>query len=280
MKARVLPWMARWIPSAVMLAFVGGLFYLERRRPLRASVDPGFERVGRNFTVGALTALALMASERPVTRRITTLVEACKCGLVPKLRLPNWLATLVTLALLDYTLYLWHILLHRLPFLWRFHLAHHVDLDLDASTALRFHFGEFVLSIPWRIGQIVLIGVTPHRLALWQRLTAAEVLFHHSNLRLPLHIEQALSRVVVTPRLHGIHHSTVADQRDSNYSSGLTVWDTIHGTLRTDVRQADITIGVPPYDRKGEATLKRTLLLPLFQRTSSKKALPFSGSRS
>ena len=164
--------------------------------------------------------------------------------------------------LLDYTLYVWHVLLHRVPLLWRLHLAHHVDLDLDVSTALRFHFGEFIASIPWRLAQVAIIGVPPRTLALWRALTLAEVAFHHANLRLPLPSERLLALLIVTPRLHGIHHSVVRAERDSNFSSGLTLWDRLHGTLRTDVPQEKITIGVPPYAEPGDVTLGKTLALP------------------
>src|SRR5262249_54996648 len=106
--------------------------------------------------------------------------------------------------LLDYTLYLWHVLTHRVPLLWRFHQAHHVDLGMDASTALRFHFGEMVLSVGWRAGQVVLIGVSPLALSVWQTATLMEIMFHHSNVELPIEVEQWLCRLVVTPRMHGI----------------------------------------------------------------------------
>jgi sterol desaturase/sphingolipid hydroxylase (fatty acid hydroxylase superfamily) len=250
------------IPSIALLAFVGAVFWLERRRPLRSRADPGPRRIVRNLAVAGITAAAVSVTERPLTRRLTAWVERRRWGLVPILRLPGWLAASITVVLLDYTLYVWHILLHRVPLLWRCHLAHHVDLDLDASTALRFHFAEFLLSIPWRIAQIALIGATPRTLALWQKLTAAEVLFHHSNLRLPPRFEHSLSRIVVTPRLHGIHHSAVRAERDSNFSSGLTIWDSLHGTFRADVPQKEITIGVPGYDEKSEVTLEKTLLIP------------------
>ena len=250
------------MPSVLLLAFAATLVWLERRRPLRRRVDPGPRRVARNLAMSAVTVATLQATERPVVRRLTHWVERRGWGIVPGLRLPGWLAAALTVVLFDYTLYLWHILLHRVPLLWRFHLAHHIDLDLDVTTALRFHFGEFLLSVPWRAAQILLVGATPRTLELWQRLTLAEVLFHHSNLRLPGRIERWLSRTIVTPRLHGIHHSTVQAERNSNFSSGLVVWDALHGTLRRDVPQRSITIGVPPYLDEAAVKLGRTLLIP------------------
>ncbi|HEX5611548.1 MAG TPA: sterol desaturase family protein [Burkholderiales bacterium] len=253
--------MLRWA-GLLVVGFIAALLVLERTRPLRRAVEPGARRRLRNAAIGALTACELAAVERPVIRRVMVWTAERRWGLLRRMALPRWVETLAAVVLLDYTLYLWHILLHRVPLLWRFHLAHHVDRDLDASTALRFHVGEFLASVPWRAAQVALIGVTPRALELWQQLTALEVLFHHSNVRLPLVAERALGLLVVTPRLHGIHHSTERSERDSNFSSGLTVWDRLHGTWRDDVPQQRITIGVSPYGRSADLSVKRTLLLP------------------
>ncbi len=89
-----------------------------------------------------------------------------------------------------------------------------------------------------------------------------EILFHHSNVKLPVELEKRLGKFIVTPRLHGIHHSMVRDETDSNWSSGLTVWDWLHGTLKTDVPQNEIVIGVPAYQNQVEVTLSKILPLP------------------
>jgi sterol desaturase/sphingolipid hydroxylase (fatty acid hydroxylase superfamily) len=179
-----------WLPGVALAGFIGALLVLERRRPLRRRVDPGPRRLARNLAVSGLTAVVLAVAERPLVQPLSAKVERNRWGLLPRLGLPRWASIAAAVVLLDYTLYLWHILLHRSRFLWRFHLAHHIDLDLDVSTALRFHFGEFLASIPWRLGQIALIGVVPRALSLWQKLTLAEVAFHHANLRLPLALER------------------------------------------------------------------------------------------
>ena len=128
-------------------------------------------------------------------------------------RLPEWVEVPLAVILLDYTLYVWHVLTHRVSWLWRFHVVHHVDLDLDASTALRFHCGELVLSVAWRAGQILLIGVSPLALSVWQTAVLLSILFHHSNVRLAVETERRLNRFIVTPRMHGIHHSIVQEKR-------------------------------------------------------------------
>jgi sterol desaturase/sphingolipid hydroxylase (fatty acid hydroxylase superfamily) len=149
-----------------------------------------------------------------------------------------------------------------MPLLWRFHAVHHTDRDLDASTAVRFHFGELTLSVPWRAAQVALIGVSPSDLRLWQRALLVSILFHHSNLRLPDGAERALRAVVMTPRLHGIHHADEEATRDANWSSGLTLWDWLHGTLVTDVPQEAIRIGIAGYQHPDDVTLPRILAMP------------------
>jgi sterol desaturase/sphingolipid hydroxylase (fatty acid hydroxylase superfamily) len=183
---------------------------------------------------------------------------------------------MLAVVLLDYTLYIWHVLTHRLALLWRFHLVHHVDLDMDASTALRFHFGELALSIPWRAAQIMLIGVSPLSLSVWQTLLLLSIQFHHSNVRLPIRTERRLNRFIVTPRMHGIHHSIVPEEADSNWSSGLTIWDRLHGTLRLNVPQDEIVIGVPAYRDPEEAQLETVLVMP-FEEQHPSWQLPGNG---
>jgi sterol desaturase/sphingolipid hydroxylase (fatty acid hydroxylase superfamily) len=269
------------VPGWLTGLLVGGTFlallWLERRRPLRRSVEPKARREARNLAVAALSAAAIQVAEKPVTGPLTALVERRRWGLLKQLPLPAWLEVPLAVALLDYTLYLWHILVHKVPFLWRFHQPHHVDLDLDASTALRFHFGEMVLSVPWRAAQVLALGVSPLALSVWQTATLMEILFHHSNVELPVEVERWLCRLIVTPRMHGIHHSIVPGETNSNWSSGLAVWDFLHGTLRLNVPQEAITIGVPAYRDPEEVTLSKVLTMPFAEQRDSWK-LPGDGT--
>jgi sterol desaturase/sphingolipid hydroxylase (fatty acid hydroxylase superfamily) len=140
--------------------------------------------------------------------------------------------------------------------------VHHVDLDMDASTAVRFHFGEMVLSVILRTAQIILIGVSPRTLSIWNTWLLCEVIFHHSNVRLPSRAERWLSKLIVTPRMHGVHHSVVPSELNSNWSSGLTVWDWLHGTLHRHVPQNQITIGVAGYRDAEQVTYPRLMEMP------------------
>jgi sterol desaturase/sphingolipid hydroxylase (fatty acid hydroxylase superfamily) len=251
-----------WVSAPLVVGAFGLLVWLERRRPLRRAVEPKLRREARNLAVAAVSAAALQLTEKPVADALTALVERRRWGLLKLFRLPAWLEVALAVLLLDYTLYLWHVLAHRVPFLWRFHLVHHVDLDLDASTALRFHFSELVLSVPWRAGQILLIGVSPLALSVWQTFLFLSILFHHSNVELPAGLERRLNRFFVTPRMHGIHHSAVKEETNSNWSSGLTVWDVLHGTLKLDVPQSEISVGVPAYRDPEEVGLAEILKMP------------------
>ena len=253
---------SRTIGGVFVAAAFALLVWAERRRPLRPAVEPGPTRLARNLTVAALSGAAVRLAELPVVLPLAAWIERRHFGLVPALGAPAWVATPVAVVLMDYTLYAWHVLTHRVPWLWRFHVVHHLDRDLDASTALRFHFAEIVVSVPWRAAQILLIGVAPPALGVWQTFLFFSILFHHSNLRLPIGLERRLVRLIATPRMHGIHHSTVRAEMDSNWSSGLTVWDWLHGTLRLDVPQDALTIGVPAPGTPEEVALGRLLILP------------------
>lgn len=269
------------VPGWLSAVLIGGTFctlvWLEQRRPLRKrSVEPKIRRAARNLAVAGLSAAAIQLAENPVTRPLAALVDQRRWGLLKQWSLPAWLEVPLTVALLDYTLYLWHITVHRVPCLWRFHQAHHVDLEMDASTALRFHFGEMVLSVPCRVAQVVAIGVSPLALSVWQTATLVEILFHHSNVELPIEVERWLSKFIVTPRMHGIHHSMVPDETASNWSSGLTIWDWLHGTLRLNVPQNEITIGVPAYRDPEEVTLPKVIRMP-FEGQHDSWRLPGNG---
>lgn len=261
------------VPGWLNALLVGGTFvallWWERRRPLRRKVESKVRHDARNLGVATLANATVQTVERPVVEPLCRLVERRRWGLLKQVRLPVWLEVPLAVVLMDYTLYLWHILTHRVPFLWRFHQPHHVDLDLTASTALRFHSGELALAVIWRAGQIVVIGVSPLSLSVWQTCTLLEIMFHHSNVDLPPEVERRLSRILVTPRLHGIHHSIVEEETHSNWSSGLTVWDWLHGTLRRDVPQEEITIGVPAYRDPEELTLPLVLTMPFAEQRNS-----------
>ena len=248
----------------VLLAVFGvSLICYERRRALRRRREPDVPHAVRNLAVAGLSAATVQFAEAPVVMPLARWIERRQWGIVNRVGLSPPARDLLAILLMDYTLYLWHILTHRVPWLWRLHLVHHVDLDLDMSTGLRFHFAEIAASIPWRAAQVAVIGTSPRALTAWQSLTLASILFHHSNSRLPIRFERLLGRLLMTPRLHAVHHSMRRADTDANFSSGLALWDILHGTRRVDVARPAIDIGVPAYREIDSVGLATILTLPV-----------------
>jgi sterol desaturase/sphingolipid hydroxylase (fatty acid hydroxylase superfamily) len=244
------------------IAAGSALLLLQRRRRARPYVERPSTHTARNLLVAGLSAATVHLLETPAVVPLARLVARRRLGMTWMLPGPAIFRDAIAVVLLDYTLYLWHIIAHRVPWLWRFHLVHHVDLDLDASTGLRFHAGEIAASVPWRAAQVIAIGTTPRALAAWQSLTILSVLFHHSNTRLSDRSERVLSWVVATPRMHAIHHSIHPPQLQSNFSSGLAIWDRIHRTARFDANASEVTVGVVGYLEPDDVALRRILTLP------------------
>lgn len=234
------------VPSFVLL------FLLERVVPLRRGTASLLARLGVNL---ALTALSFATSALVVRPAIVAVLAGnaeSPVGLVHLAPMPGFLRGVLAFLLLDLAFYYWHVANHKIPFLWRFHNVHHLDLDLDVTTGFRFHAGEVALSAVFRVVQISLIGVGLGTLAVYELVFHLNTLFHHSNIRLPIRIERLLNLVLVTPRMHGIHHSWVRRETDSNFSVVLPWWDRLHRTLRLNVPQARLRIGVPGYSRPAD----------------------------
>ena len=232
------------------------LLVAERRFPRRTRTQAEPARTVRNAVLGGL-ALAVVAAGQGGARQLSRRVERDRLGTAQRLPTPL-LRDAAAFLLLDYSMYLWHVATHRVPLLWRLHLVHHLDLDMDASTALRFHAADMALSIPLRRAQIRWLGVSPRALALWEMFFGASVLFHHANLALPG--DARLAWLLTTPRMHDIHHRADRSATDSNWSSGLSLWDRLHGTLR--LAPSDAGIGVAAYRESADTNLSVALALP------------------
>ena len=248
-----------------VVALVSGALAIaaaETFSPLRRRREPRAVRTGRNLALAALGFAAAGALQAWLLVRVSAWAETHEAGLLGRLPPGSWTRGIAAFLLLDYTLWIWHFLNHRVPFFWRFHRVHHVDRDMDASTGLRFHFGELVFSAGYRALQIVVIGAEPASVAVWQTALFISVLFHHSNTRLPVGLERVLVRLLVTPRMHGIHHSDYRAETDSNWSSILSAWDYVHRTVRLDIPQREIEIGVAAYQDPRDVTIAKVLMLP------------------
>ena len=238
------------------------LFGLEKLFPLRESTSGLLVRLVVNGCMSGLTFLFATMAVHPAALSALRWSAVQPFGLLHLLELPGWAQFILGFLLMDLSFYYWHLLNHKIPWLWRFHNVHHIDPDLDISTGFRFHFGEVLLSILFRVMQVCVIGMSLTTFAVYELVFQVETLFHHSNLRMPVRIERLLNRILVTPRMHGIHHSQVRRETNSNYGVIFPWWDRIHRTLGLNIPQAHIEIGVPGYSSPADTRLWRTLILP------------------
>lgn len=247
--------------TVVLLILLG----VQQKFPLRAAHFSVFRRLVRNFVFSAPALVLLRLALIPIPLGAAWWVQSQGFGLFHWFHLPGPIALVIGLLVLDWAYYWWHYALHLVPFLWRFHNVHHTDLDLDVSTAARFHFGEIIASIPFRVALVLLLGIGPLTLVVFELIFEAAVFFQHSNWRLPLLLERALNCIIVTPRMHGIHHSIVQRETNSNWGTIFSCWDRVHRSLRVDLAQEEIEIGVASYRDERELTLARLWIMPFGQ---------------
>jgi sterol desaturase/sphingolipid hydroxylase (fatty acid hydroxylase superfamily) len=187
-------------------------------------------------------------------------------GITRLLPVPDWVAVLAALVLFDLWMYLWHRANHEIPLLWRLHRVHHTDPRMDASTALRFHPGEILISTLLNGLVILLIGLSLETLVLYKAVMIPVILLHHSNLSLPAGLDRALRLVIVPPSLHRVHHSEIIAETNSNYGTVLSVWDRLFGSLRLRADTDAIRYGIGRFDEPRWQGVLGLLRLP-FART-------------
>lgn len=248
--------------SAILVSIFILLFILESKFHLRKRVQNRWKRIIINFGVSIPSFALLRLLFIPLMVWLAYRNEQWQFGLNYLYAAPAWLEAAIAFLLLDYSNYLWHIVLHKLPLMWRFHLVHHTDLDLDITTSFRFHFGELIGSVFFRGAAVILIGISPLMVLIYEIAFDAANQFQHSNLKLPYRFEKALNKILVTPRMHGIHHSMQKRETDSNFSIIFSFWDRLHRTIRLNVRQDEIVTGVPVYPDEKELTTGNLLKLP------------------
>jgi sterol desaturase/sphingolipid hydroxylase (fatty acid hydroxylase superfamily) len=235
---------------------------LERVSPLRGSHHSLPPRLLTNLCLSGLAFLVGAGIVKPVGLSLAAWTSQRPFGLLHIVALPAPLQFGIGFLLLDLSFYYWHRLNHTVPWLWRFHNVHHTDPELDVSTSFRFHFGEIILSTGFRSLQVGLIGVSPMTYLLYEFCFQSETMFHHSNWGLPVQLERSLNKFLVTPRMHGIHHSIVKEENNSNYSVVFSWWDQLHRTWQVNIPQSAITIGVPAYQQSEDNLLGSVLAMP------------------
>ncbi len=230
--------------GAALLLGVGLLWWAERRWPRRTPRERPVDRLPVNLALGAMSLAVVALVERPLAGRVAARVESSRLGLAQALPGPAWLRDLAGVVLLDFATYHWHVATHRVPMLWRLHAVHHADHDMDWTTALRFHAADMVLSVPVRMAEVRVLGVSPRALAIYNGWFFANVAFHHANLGLPF--DRQLAWFMTSPGMHDIHHRATEAATDSNYSSGLSVWDRVFGTF--SAARPDVPMGIAGKD--------------------------------
>jgi sterol desaturase/sphingolipid hydroxylase (fatty acid hydroxylase superfamily) len=254
---------SRYIIVAVTLAVLWAIesvapMFLGRQRRL-SHIATNLALAGLNALIGLGFAFAILG--------VTEWARAHSFGLLNLAPLPGWLHWLGAIVLFDCWQYWWHRFNHRVPFLWRFHAVHHADAEMDASSGVRFHTGEIVLSFLVRLAVLPLLGVTLPELLLYETLSLPVILFHHSNLRISEGADRWLRWLIVTPRMHYVHHSRWQPETDSNYTSLLSVWDRLFGSFRLRDKPSEISLGLDDYEEREWRRLPGLL------------AAPFRGSR-
>jgi sterol desaturase/sphingolipid hydroxylase (fatty acid hydroxylase superfamily) len=185
-------------------------------------------------------------------------------GLLNRLAAPEWLSIIATLLLLDFAIYCQHIVSHKWPLLWRLHQVHHTDLEFDATTAVRFHPVEIMISMLYKVLCIVLIGANPWAVIAFEIILNGAATFNHSNVNIPSAIDKKLRWLIITPDMHRIHHSTIPAETDSNYGFSISCWDRLCRTYVAEPQQSQtaMAIGLKPFRQQDELGFIQLLLLP------------------
>ncbi|MEK9628208.1 MAG: sterol desaturase family protein [Nitrospinota bacterium] len=182
----------------------------------------------------------------------------------------NWwhgLETILVVVILDFMIYIQHIVVHMVPLFWRFHVVHHSDLDLDVSSGLRFHPIEIMGSMLFKIGLVFALGPSPMAVVIFEAILNGMAQFSHSNITLPEKLDRLLRYFIVTPDMHRIHHSIEKMETNSNFGFNLSIWDRFLGTYIQDAKkeQPKIIIGVDQYRTSEEVSLKNLLMMPFLK---------------
>jgi len=193
--------------------------------------------------------------------------EAQGWGLMNNVDMPYWIAVLATVLFFDFAIWLQHLITHKVPILWRLHRVHHADLDIDVSTAIRFHPVEIGLSMLLKIGLVYLLGAPALGIILFEIILNGTAMFNHANIRLPLPLDAVLRKLLVTPDMHRVHHSVHRHEHDSNYGFALSIWDRIFRTYRPQPEAGHdrMTTGLEWQDER-PSRLGWSLGLPFFRK--------------
>lgn len=246
----------------VEIISLGLVFWLEGVFPLFQGRKERIRHALRNVGTGALNGLVISLGFAAVTLKSIQIAENNSWGLLRQIDLSPLIEGVFAFILFDLWMYVWHVANHQIPFLWRFHRMHHSDLEVDSTSALRFHTGEIILSSLLRLIVIPLIGMQFLHLLIYEICLQPIIIFHHSNVALPEKIDRILRMVIVTPNMHRVHHSQIRDETDSNYSSIFSFWDRMIRSFRKRKDTRTLVYGLPYLQEKEWQSLWGMLRTP------------------
>ncbi|MFW5453654.1 sterol desaturase family protein [Thioalkalivibrio sulfidiphilus] len=264
--------MTEWITAneaALRLGFFLGILLLlgiaEALLPRRQRLLTRLQRWTSNLGIVVINTVLLRLLFPAAAVGMALFAQSAGWGIFNTFEVPFWIAVLVSVLVLDFMIWLQHVMVHAVPALWRLHRVHHADLDFDVTTGLRFHPLEIILSMGIKFAVIAVLGPPVLAVILFEILLNATSMFNHSNLRLPLGLDRVLRLFVVTPDMHRVHHSVADDETNSNFGFNLPWWDRLFGTYKAQPREGHegMTIGIDTFrDPRQCDGLKGMLLMP------------------
>lgn len=240
------------------------LAVLEMLAPRRALTVSKAGRWSANLVLVGLNPLSVRLIFPVLPVGVALFCAERQWGVLNQVDFPFWLKMVVGVLALDFTIYLQHVLHHALPTLWRLHMVHHADLDIDLTTGIRFHPLEILLSMGIKLAAVAALGPPAGAVLLFEAALNATSMFNHSNLTLPAKLDRVLRLLVVTPDMHRVHHSVIIRETNSNYGFNLPWWDRLLGTYKDQPMKGHegMTIGLSQFRHPKQLSLPRLLLLP------------------
>jgi len=192
-------------------------------------------------------------------------------GLLNNYTLPYGLAFAFSVMMLDFIVYLQHVMFHAVPMLWRLHMVHHADLDYDITTGLRFHPIEIIISMGIKLSAVVVLGTPAMAVLVFEIILNATAMFNHGNINIPLKIDKILRLFIVTPDMHRVHHSVFPSETNSNFGFNIPWWDRLFGTYRAQPSKGHegMTIGLNQFREEKRFELPWMLMVPFIGKTGN-----------
>jgi len=250
-----------------LAAFVAILLIMtasEALAPRRQRLLPRLGRWIANLGIVVIDTLVLRLLFAVLATGVAAVAAERGWGLFNMLDLPYWLAFIASVLILDLVVYLQHVMFHAVPALWRLHMMHHTDMDFDVTTGIRFHPIEIVLSMILKMTVVAALGPPVAAVVVFEVLLNGTAMFNHANLRLPIGLDRVLRLLVVTPDMHRVHHSVIANETNSNFGFNFPWWDRLFGTYRAQpaAGHEGMTIGLETHRDPKRLTLGWLLILP------------------